>query len=85
MSMSHRGEPSIHLSNALNRMKSALDILDHAHAAEDIGAMLDLAIVRLEEFLNSKNGTLTHVQAMIARIEHDMVLPLSTSGELRTE
>ena len=36
---------------ALRRMREALELLDEAQAPADVGAHLDLAIVRLSEFL----------------------------------
>ena len=39
------------MENALRRMREALDLLDEAQAPADVGAHLDLAIVRLAQFL----------------------------------
>ncbi len=44
---------------ALTKMIDALEKLDKANAPVDIGAHLDLAICRLEEFLNSEKGQIT--------------------------
>ena len=44
-------EPSPLLTVALSSMRNALQLLDDAEAPGDIGAHLDLAIVRLEEVI----------------------------------
>lgn len=39
------------MENALRRMREALDLLDQAQAPGDIGAHLDLAVVRLAQIV----------------------------------
>ena len=41
------------MQKALANMKAALSLLDGAEAPDDIGAHLDLAICRLENFIKS--------------------------------
>ena len=45
-------EPSP-LAQALELMRSALELLDEANAPADLGAHLDLAICRLEEVIHA--------------------------------
>lgn len=63
-------EASIQLSNALQQMRMALGILDQVEALGDVGAILDLAIVRLEEWLGSSGPA--NVAAMIDQIEREL-------------
>lgn len=46
--LAEMGPPGL-MSQALAHMRVALDLLDRAGAPSDVGAQLDLAIVRLEE------------------------------------
>lgn len=45
------------MSRALAHMRLALELLDRAKAPADIGAHLDLAVVRLEESVDFKPVT----------------------------
>ena len=69
-------EASIQLSNALQQMRLALSILDQVEARGDVGAILDLAIVRLEEWLGRCSPA--NVEAMIARLERELAASPST-------
>lgn len=63
-------DASIQLSNALQQMRSALGILDQVGARGDVGAILDLAIVRLEDWLGGFGPA--NVAVMIAQIEREL-------------
>jgi hypothetical protein len=53
---------------ALTKMKEALEALDSADAPAEIGAHLDLAVCRLEDFLGSRTGqSRTAVEEMLAK------------------
>ena len=43
--------PNLLLGQALDQLRSALQLLDDAHAPGDIGAHIDLAVSRLEDLL----------------------------------
>jgi hypothetical protein len=45
------------LQDALQKMQDALALLDLAGAPADIGAHLDLTIVRLEEFIGREDNS----------------------------
>jgi hypothetical protein len=53
-------------ADALARMKAVLEELDRANAPGDVGAHLDLAICRLEEFLTREIDSVTSVTGVAA-------------------
>lgn len=56
-----RGEEGAALiTEALHHMRLALDLVDRAHAPADIGAYLDLAIVKLQDALPGRSKSNGH-------------------------
>lgn len=59
------------LSKALEQMRSSLRILDGLSAPGEVGAMLDLAIARLEAALEAEKSP-GEVQSLIDRLEQEL-------------
>lgn len=63
-------ESRVQLSQALDHMAASLRILDELDIPAEVGAMLDLAISRLEAALKA-NEAPTEIRAMIDRLEEE--------------
>lgn len=63
-------ETQVQLSEALDHMAASLRILDDLDIPAEVGAILDLAISRLEAALEA-NEAPTEVQAMMHRLEEE--------------
>jgi hypothetical protein len=63
-------ESRVQLSQALDHMAASLRILDELDIPAEVGAMLDLAISRLEAALEV-NEAPTEIRAMIDRLEEE--------------
>lgn len=60
----------VELSKALDHMATSLRILDELEIPAEVGAMLDLAISRLETALNADEPP-TEVRSMMHRLEEE--------------
>jgi aspartate aminotransferase-like enzyme len=58
----HRKTPATTITNALVLMRRALATLDEIGCPGDIGAHLDLAAARLEEWIEDANPALRNLQ-----------------------
>lgn len=58
------------LSKASGLMSEALELLDETHAPGRIGATLDMAIARLEEFLG-RDEQAPGIQELMAQLERE--------------
>jgi len=74
-------EARIELSRALMLMGRALRILDDSGAQGEIGAILDLAIARLEAALKGSDRP-TELQQMIARLEEELARPRAEAADI---
>ena len=63
-------EARVELSRALDHMATSLRILDELEIPAEVGAMLDLAISRLETALNA-DETPTEIRSMMDRLEQE--------------
>lgn len=66
-------ESRLEFSRALRLMTDALDILDEFHAPGVIGSMLDLAIAKLERFLDEDDQAASDVHMLKSKLEREFV------------
>lgn len=65
-------ESRLELSMALYLMTQALDILDELSAPGEIGSTLDLAVTRLEKFLDHGGHSATCAHMLISQLEREL-------------
>lgn len=70
----------LELSKALQLMTEALDLLDEIDAPGEIGSMLDLAVSRLERFLDRDDQTANRVQTLMSQLEREFSAASANSG-----
>jgi hypothetical protein len=65
-------QSQLKLSEALRRLTEVLDILDEHHVSAEIGAMLDLAISRLEKLIDRRDELHGGAHALLAQLEREI-------------